>query len=103
MGVRPVAMNFHPSDSAEQRDAEPLVLASVAEQLGVSLTPRRLYLPGGTYADVDGVSPDESVLVEVYARQADQRSFVLKSGQKHKVTNDAFKLATLGRSRPAHV
>jgi hypothetical protein len=44
--------------------------------------------------DVDGVAPDESVLVEVFAHQGR-----LKGAQFHKVARDALKLITLRRSR----
>lgn len=70
----------HASDSTAQSDAEPLILAAVAEQVGVTLEPRRLTLPGGATADVDGVAPDESVLVEVFARQG-----ALKGRQRGKI------------------
>jgi hypothetical protein len=59
----------HASDSHDQRLAEPLILASVGEELGVELAPRSLRLEDGARVDVDGVAPDESVLVEVYAHQ----------------------------------
>jgi hypothetical protein len=85
----------HLSDSSAQRAAEPLILAAVAAQLGVSLTPKRLTLPGGATADVDGVSDDESVLVEVFAHQG-----ALKGGQRGKIARDTLKLITLGRHRP---
>ena len=87
-------MVAHASDSTTQSDAEPLILAAVAEQLGVTLTPRRLKLPAGATADVDGVAADESVLVEVFARQG-----ALKGGQRGKIARDALKLITLGRHR----
>src|ERR1700754_278881 len=85
----------HASDSTAQSDAEPLILAAVAAQLGVTLEPRRLKLPGGSRADVDGVAPNESVLVELSARQGE-----LKGGQRGKIARDALKLITLGHHRP---
>jgi hypothetical protein len=86
----------HQSDSLEQRTAEPVILAGVAKMVGVELTPRSLRLDGGARVEVDGVAPDESVLVEIFAHQGR-----LKGAQFHKVARDAFKLITLGRSRPA--
>ena len=86
----------HASDSREQRLAEPLILASVAKELGVELAPRSLRLEHGARVDVDGVAPDESVLVEVFAHQGR-----LRGGQFHKVARDALKLITLKRTRPA--
>lgn len=85
----------HLSNSAEQLDAEPLILTAVSEQLGVRVEPQTLTLPGGATAHVDGVADDESVLVEVFARQG-----ALKGGQRGKIARDALKLITLGRHRP---
>jgi hypothetical protein len=84
----------HQSDSLEQRTAEPLILAGVSKIVGVELAPRSLRLDGGARVDVDGVAPDESVLVEVFVHQGR-----LKGAQFHKVARDALKLITLGRSR----
>ncbi len=81
------------SDSAEQRSAEPLILAALAAKLGVPLTPKTLSLPGGSRVDVDGVADDHSVLVEVFAHQGP-----LKGGQIHKVARDALKLITVAKS-----
>jgi hypothetical protein len=86
----------HASDSREQRLAEPLILASVARELRVELAPRSLRLEHGARVDVDGVAPDESVLVEVFAHQGR-----LRGGQFHKVARDALKLITLKLTRPA--
>ena len=85
----------HASDSREQRLAEPLILASVGQELCVELAPRTLRLEHGARVDVDGVAPDESVLVEVFAHQGR-----LKGAQFHKVARDALKLITLKRTRP---
>ncbi len=60
------------------------------------MTPQQLSLDGGAHVDVDGVGPDESVLVEIFAHQGG-----LKGGQRRKIMGDALKLITLGRSRPA--
>ncbi len=84
----------HQSSSAEHLAAEPLILAGVGERLGVALEPRSLKLPGGARVDVDGVAPDESVFVEVFAHQGR-----LRGGQFHKVARDALKLITLARDR----
>lgn len=86
----------HASDSHEQRLAEPLILASVGQELGVELVPRSLRLKDGARVDVDGIAPDESVLVEVYAHQGR-----LRGGQFHKVARDTLELITLKRTRPA--
>jgi hypothetical protein len=84
----------HLSDSSAQREAEPLILATLGAKLGVDLAPRRLSLPGGAQCDVDGVSADEMVLVEVFAHQGP-----LKGGQRGKIARDALKLITLGQHR----
>jgi hypothetical protein len=84
----------HQSDSHEQRSAEPLIREGVSVAVGVELTPRSLRLDGGARVDVDGVAPDESVLVEIFAHQGR-----LKGAQFHKVARDALKLITLRRSR----
>ncbi len=84
----------HQSDSHEQRRAEPLILAGVSAVVGVELAPRSLRLAGGARVDVDGVAPDESVLVEIFAHQGR-----LRGAQFHKVARDALKLITLGRTR----
>lgn len=85
----------HPSDSAAQRDAEPLMIAAIAEAIDVPLTKRRVELANGAWCEIDGVSEDERVLVEAYAHQGD-----VKGAQLKKVTEDAFKLVTLARTRP---
>jgi hypothetical protein len=59
----------HPSDSQEQRSAEGLILSAVSAGVGTELIPRSLKLDGGARVDVDGVSPDETVFVEVIAHQ----------------------------------
>jgi hypothetical protein len=86
----------HQSDSTAQREAEPLILAGLAKELGVELVPRSLLLDGGARVDIDGVADDESVFVEIFAHQGP-----LKGGQFHKVARDALKLITVARSRPA--
>jgi hypothetical protein len=85
----------HQSDSHEQRSAEPLIRHAVSVAVGVELAPQSLRLDGGARVDVDGVAPDESVFVEIFAHQGR-----LRGAQFHKVARDALKLITLGRSRP---
>jgi hypothetical protein len=83
----------HLSDSAEQRLAEPLILAALTKTLGIALAPETLRLPGGSRVDIDGVAQDHSVLVEVFAHQGP-----MKTGQRHKVARDALKLVTTAKS-----
>jgi hypothetical protein len=78
----------------EQREAEPLILAGVSAKVRRKLQPRRLFLDGGARVDVDGVSRDESILVEVFAHQGR-----LRGGQNGKVARDTLKLITLARKR----
>lgn len=79
----------HQGDSYEQRSAEPLIRRAVSVAVGVELAPRSLRLDGGARVDVDGVAPDESVFVEIFAHQGR-----LKGAQFHKVARDALKLIT---------
>ena len=88
-------MATHASDSAEQRDVEPILLADIAEKIGCALAPRSLKLSGGARVDVDGVASDTSVLVELFAHQGS-----MKGGQILKVARDALKLITLRRDHP---
>ena len=89
-----VASMAHQSDSLEQRLAEPEILAGLAAHLGVELEPKSLRLAEGSRVDIDGVSADESVLVEVFARHGR-----LKGAQFHKFARDALKLITVARDR----
>ena len=80
----------HLGDSLAQREAEPLIAVAVAEAIGGTLANKRLTLPGGSRPEVDGVSDDETVLVEAFAHQSK-----MVGGQIRKVSEDAFKLVTL--------
>lgn len=85
----------HQSDSTAQRDAEALVLAGVSRELGVPLNQKvRLELDAAR-VEVDGASPDEAVLVEVFARIGK-----LKGAQLDKVSTDTLKLVALSETRP---
>src|ERR1700739_3542691 len=86
----------HPSDSAVQQEAEVLIRDQAAAQLGMKLSSAMVRLDTGAAVQVDGVTADETVLLEAFAHLGS-----LKDGQKHKVAADALKLITLGRSRPA--
>lgn len=85
----------HLSDSAEQSDAEPLILAELETVLGVELGETTFTLPGGSRVEVDGATPGGSVMVEVFAHQGR-----LKGAQVHKVARDALKLITVARDLP---
>lgn len=78
-------------DSAEQRAAESTMLELLGRELGVTFAKHRLVSDGGAAVEVDGVCLQPPILVEAFAHQGG-----LRVGQKHKVTNDAFKLAWAG-------
>lgn len=73
--------------SLVQRQAEPVMLSLLGEALGVELAPRRLTNFDGVRVELDGASPDLSVLVECWAHQG-----TAKVAQKYKLVNDAMKL-----------
>lgn len=81
-----------------QREAEALILSSLSTTLGIGLAPKSLFMAEGARVDVDGVAPDESVFVEVFAHCGP-----MKGGQRHKIDSDALKLITLAQSRPARL
>jgi hypothetical protein len=83
------------SDSVVQRSAEAAILEKVAEHFGTPLAPRALTLSGGARVQIDGVATDDSIFVEVFARQG-----FLKGGQQKKVSQDALKLVTIARDHP---
>lgn len=89
-------MSRHQSDSAVQREAEARILMRVSDHVGKELIPRTVTFESGATVEVDGAEPDESVLVEIFARHG-----ALKGGQQKKVSQDALKLITLSRSRPS--
>jgi hypothetical protein len=93
--IGPGGTTVHPGDSSEQRDAEPLMIAAVAEAIGVPLAKARIAFDNGSWCEVDGVSADGDVLVEAFAHQGK-----MIGGQLKKVAEDAFKLVTVAKSRP---
>jgi hypothetical protein len=82
-----------PGDSREQRDAEAVMVALLADQLGVPLAPRRIALGDGRRVEIDGASEDLTVLCEAWAHQG-----APKAAQRNKVLTDAFKLAFIGKA-----
>jgi hypothetical protein len=81
-------------DSAEQRAAELLIVAAVANALDISLTPQRFALQPGSWVTVDGAADVPPVLVEAWAHQGPP-----KPAQKAKVIADALKLIWLDRTQ----
>ena len=78
-------------NSDVQRYAETVALSVLAEQYGFNLKPERINLPGGARVEIDGVSHDPPVLVEVWAHQGTP-----KPAQRNKVLSDALKLQYVG-------
>lgn len=74
-------------DSAEQKEAEELLVAWLGSRLGAKLTKRRFALPDGGWMEVDGASDSPALLCEAWAHQGPP-----KSAQKNKVMADALKL-----------
>jgi len=86
----------HASDSLAQRTAEPLIIAAVAEHVGVSLAPARVEFEDGVRVELDGASEDRKILVEAYSHIG-----ALRGGQPKKLATDAFKLLWAGRKLEA--
>lgn len=83
------------SSSRVQQDAESVILDAASELLGCGpLTPRRVTLSNGVHVEVDGVSADEGVFAEAYARQG-----ALRGAQLKKIAQDILKLAMARRVR----
>jgi hypothetical protein len=85
----------HPSDSSVQVEAQAIIREKISTRLEVALAPATVTFATGATVQVNGAAPDESVLVEIFARQGR-----LKPGQQKKVALGAFKLITLRQSRP---
>src|SRR6478672_13775450 len=83
-------MSAHPSDSLAQRDAESLMIAAVAANLGVELHPT-VISDRDAKVQIDGATSDLSVLVEAYAHNGP-----LRGAQSKKLATDAFKLSWIG-------
>jgi hypothetical protein len=84
-----------PGSSGEQRRAEGVMLAELGALLGVPLAPGRIQHPSGTRVELDGVSPDRSVLVECWAHHGPA-----KPAQKNKLMVDGVKLHWIAQSLP---
>lgn len=84
-----------PGSSAEQRAAESVMMAYLADRLGLELRPQRIVTATGARVEVDGADDARTVLVEAWAHQGPP-----KVAQKHKVLADAFKLAWIASTLP---
>jgi len=74
-------------NSAEQREAEVVLLAQLSSRLRTELSKKQFRAGSGTRVEVDGYSELPLILVEVWAHQG-----IAKSAQKAKVLTDALKL-----------
>jgi hypothetical protein len=70
------------------------MVEAIAKTIRVPLAKKRLPVAADVYCEVDGVSPDERVLVEAFAHQGTMRGAQLK-----KVSEDALKLVSLAKGR----
>ena len=88
------ALPEHRSSSAVQTRAEREIVCALACKWGVDLVPRpdKIRLDGGVFVEVDGATPEFSVVVEAYARQGK-----LKGAQPKKIAQDILKLALVKR------
>ncbi|WP_284747741.1 hypothetical protein [Amycolatopsis sp. RTGN1] len=95
--IEPVSNSIEvtPGSSAEQRAAEGVMIAYLADTLGLKLGPQRIVTATGARVEVDGADDNRSLLVEAWAHQGPP-----KVAQKHKVLADAFKLAWIASTLP---
>ena len=97
----PVTANgttVHAGDSGVQSDAEPLMIAAVAQAIGVPLAKQRITFDNGSWCEVDGVSADGNVLVEAFAHQGK-----MIGGQLRKVSEDHSSSSPSRRGSPVSV
>lgn len=85
----------HRSDSSVQLAAETEIRAALRDTFGPGLRPDTVLLDDTAPVEVDAVSPNQTVFVEIFAHQGP-----LKPGQKRKIALDALKLITIGRNYP---
>ena len=65
------------------------------KEFGDDLLPKAIDLGEGIQVTVDAATPDNSTIIEIFARQGK-----LKAGQKQKLAKDILKLAMLKQSSP---
>lgn len=83
-------MQIHLSDSADQREAEVVLLAGLSKAIGVQLTPRRLSIGEASQVVLDGCSEDGCIFAEIYAHIGQT-----KGAQRHKIARDVLKLVVV--------
>jgi hypothetical protein len=76
-----------PGDSSEQREAENMLLSKLSNELGITLTKKKLGLDRGSWIEIDGFCESPLILCEAWAHIGSP-----KPAQKNKVMTDAFKL-----------
>ena len=74
-------------DSSEQREAENRLLSELSNELGITLTKKKLGLDRGSWIEIDGFCESPLILCEAWAHIGSP-----KPAQKNKVMTDAFKL-----------
>lgn len=84
-------MYRHPVRNPARFDVERRVVDAVGARIGVPLRPRVLDAGDGVTVDIDGVSDDNSVLVEVNCHRGP-----LRGSHSRKLIADAYKLAWAG-------
>ena len=87
---------MHPSNSEAQIKAEGMVLNALAAALKVPLSRGSEVSLANSRVQPDGVGPNASIFVEVFAHIGK-----LRGGQKHKVSTDALKLLAIREVHPA--
>ena len=97
-GMKSVPINRSAGDSLEQRQAEEVLVARLAERLGLQLRKRRLGLPEGGSLEINGVCDIPAILCEAWAHQGKP-----KSAQKNKVMADELKMLYAKQFAPGRV
>jgi hypothetical protein len=85
--IRTEGHRIPPGNSAEQRDAERVLLDLLGRDLGLALEPAAIVLASGARVEIDGCDASRTVLVECWAHQGPP-----KPAQRNKVLADALKL-----------
>lgn len=85
--LEPAELAGEPGDSAEQREAETVMIRLLSDSIGVALAPEHIELPEGGRLQLDGFSREPCVACEAWAHQGEA-----KAAQKDKVTKDVLKL-----------
>jgi len=82
-------------NSSVQMEAEIAIRELLQSEFKNKLIPKVLTISEGIHVTVDAATPDDSVLIEIFARQGK-----LLDGQKKKLAKDILKLAILRENTP---